>query len=186
MATATSHIVNGLDTEKVVQTIDAIKSDADIAKCKFRLSNKWINGGNNHSIVGGFYGAKQEMEHASTFELDADEPYVLAGTDKAANPVEHLLNALAACVTTSMVYHAAVQGIEIKELESELEGDLDLRGFLGISDSVRKGYQNIRVNFKIKTDEGADLEKLKELTTFSPVFDVVTNGTKVNINIERK
>jgi len=186
MTVTTSHIMNGLDVDKATETIDALKSDPDLARCEFRLSNKWLDGGHNHSMVGGFYGAKQEMQHASTFELDADEPYVIARTDKGANPVELPLDAIAACVTTSTVYHASVQGIEIQELESELEGDIDLRGFLGISDNVRKGYQNIRVNFKVKTQESEDLERLKALATFSPVFDVVTNGTKVDMNIERK
>ncbi len=186
MATLTTHIVNGVDVEKVIQTIDALKSDPDLAKTEFRLKNKWISGGHNHSVVNGFYAAKQEMRHDSTFDLDADEPAVLAGTDLGANPVEHLLNALAACITTSMIYHAAVQGIEITELESELKGDIDLRGFLGISKDVRKGYKNIRVDFKVRTNGNVDLEKLKELTTFSPVFDVASHGTKIDINIERK
>lgn len=186
MAVATTHIINGLDTEKIVNTVDAMKSDSDLAKCKFRLSNKWIKGGYNRSTVGGFYAAKEEMEHDSKFELVADEHHVFAGTDKGPNPVEHLLNALAGCVTSSMIYHAALQGIEIKELESRLEGDLDLRGLFGLSDSVRKGYQNIRVNFKVKTENEADLEKLRKFTSFSPVLDVVSNGTRVDINMERK
>jgi uncharacterized OsmC-like protein len=109
----------------------------------------------------------------------------LGSEDKGANPVEHLLHALAACVTTSMVCHAAVRGIRIDELESELEGDIDLRGFLGLSQDVRKGYQNICIKFKIKTDE-ENLEKLKALAEFSPGFDVVSNGTSVDIQIERQ
>jgi uncharacterized OsmC-like protein len=169
-----------------MKTIDAMKEDSELAQARFRLSNKWISGGHNQSIVDGFYGAKQELRHASTFKLDADEPAVLAGTDKGANPVEHLLNALAACVTTSMVYHAAGRGIAIEALESELEGDIDLRGFLGISDTVRKGFQNIRITFRIKTREPVDTVLLKELTTFSPVLDVASNGTPIDIAIETK
>lgn len=99
--------------------------------------------------------------------------------------VEHLLNALAGCLTTTLVYHAAVRGITIEELESELEGDLDLQGFLGISSEVRKGYQNIRVNFKVKTDE-KNLDRLKALSKLSPVFDVTSNGTNVTVSVERK
>jgi uncharacterized OsmC-like protein len=110
---------------------------------------------------------------------------VLAGTDLGANPVEHLLRALAGCMMTTMVYHAALRGIKIEELEMDLEGDLDLRGFLGLSDDVRKGYENIRVNFRVKTD-GEDLNRLKALSRLSPVYDVTTKGTKVDISIERK
>jgi hypothetical protein len=88
-------------------------------------------------------------------------------------------------MTTTMVYHAAVRGIKLDEVESELEGDLDLRGFFGISDDVRPGYQEIRVNFKVKTDLD-NVETLKELTRLSPVYDVVSNGTRVIVQIEKK
>jgi uncharacterized OsmC-like protein len=185
METATQKIVNGVNVEAVESTVNAIKDKPDIAKFKFRLHNKWINGGHNHSTVGNFYGANQENSHLQTLELDADEPPILAGTDKGANPVEHLLNALSACLTTTLVYHAAIRGIKIDELESDLEGDIDLRGFLGLTNEVRKGYQNIRVNFKVKTD-AENIEKLKALSKLSPVFDVTTKGTTVDVKIERK
>jgi hypothetical protein len=88
-------------------------------------------------------------------------------------------------MTTTMVYHAAVRGIKLDEVESALEGDLDLRGFLAISDQVRAGYQEIRVNFKVKTDL-ENLETLKELMRLSPVYDVVKNGPQVIVQVERK
>ncbi len=88
-------------------------------------------------------------------------------------------------MTTTMVYHAAVRGIKLDEVESALEGDIDLRGFLAISDEVRPGYQEIRVNFKVKTDL-KDVEELKALTKLSPVYDVVSTGTRVKVQIERK
>ena len=88
-------------------------------------------------------------------------------------------------MTTTMVYHAAVRGIELEEVESKLEGDLDLSGFMDLSDEVRPGYEEIRVNFKVKTDI-EDLERLKELIRFSPVYDVVSKGTNVKVQVERK
>jgi hypothetical protein len=88
-------------------------------------------------------------------------------------------------MTSTMVYHAAVRGIKLGEIESEVKGDLDLRGFLGISDEVRPGYQEIRVNFKVKTD-AENLETLKELVKLSPVYDVVSSGTRVNVQIQKK
>ena len=88
-------------------------------------------------------------------------------------------------MTTTMVYHAAVRGIKLDEVESKLEGDLDLRGFFAISDEVRPGYEEIRVKFKVKTDL-ENLETLKELIRLSPVYDVVSNGTNVDVQIERK
>jgi len=125
------------------------------------------------------------MTHKQEFELHADEPPILAGNDEGANPVEHLLHALASCVTTSMVAHATVRGIHIEELESKLEGDIDLRGFLGLDAKVPKGYTNIRVTFKVKTDRD-NLQKLKELAEFSPVYNTLIHGTKVDIQIEPK
>jgi uncharacterized OsmC-like protein len=178
-------ILNGVNVSAVESTVNAIKKKPELAKFKFRLSNKWINGGHNRSIVNNFFGANQQNPHLKTFELEADEPPILAGEDLAPNPVEHLLNALSACLTTTIVYHAAIRGIKIDELESELEGDIDLRGFLGLSNEVRKGYQNIRVNFKVKTDD-ENLNRLKALSELSPMFDLTSNGTKVDVQIERK
>ena len=115
--------------------------------------------------------------------MDADEPAILAGRDEGANPVEHLLHALASCVTTSMVAHAAVRGIEIEELESELEGDIDLRGFLGLEKAVPKGYTDIRIRFRVKA-KPEDLPRIKELAKFSPVFNTITQGANVQLEVE--
>jgi uncharacterized OsmC-like protein len=182
---ATEEILNGVNVGAVNELIDVLSEEQDLAKSKFRISNKWINGGHNRSTITDFYGGGKNISHKEPFILDADEPPILAGEDKGANPVEHLLNALAACMTTTMVYHAAARGIKLEEVESELEGDLDLRGFLAISDDVRSGYQNIRVKFKVKTD-AENVERLKALARLSPVFDVVSNGTRVDVQIERK
>ncbi len=179
-----TNLINGIDTNTIQTTVKAIKNNSELAQCRFHVTNKWINGGHNRTTVSSFFGAGQEIQHLQKFEIDADEPPILAGHDLAANPVEHLLNALAACLTTSIVCHAAVQGIRIDQIQSQLEGDLDMHGFLGLNTDVRKGYSNIRVNFKVKTDD-QNLEKLKELTKFSPVFEVVSNGTSVDIQIEK-
>lgn len=175
--------VNGIELSVLNDTVNAIQNDPDLAKCRFRASNTWMQGTHNHSSISDFYGAKQEMSHKQRFELDADEPSILAGDDSDPNPVEHLLHALASCVTTSMVAHAAVRGIEIRKLESQLEGDIDLRGFLGLDPSVPKGYTNIRLSFKVDTDTD-NLSKLRELAAFSPVYSTLTNGTNVEITID--
>jgi len=185
MAIAEQKIVNGVNVTAVEGLVNAIKEKPELAKFKFRLHNRWTDGGHNLSTISNFYGAGKDNAHLRTFELDADEPPALAGQDRGANPVEHLLNALAACLTTTLVYHAAIRGIRIEELDSSLEGDLDLRGFLGLTDEVRRGYQNIKVTFKIGTN-AENIEKLKALSKLSPVFDVTSNGTKVDVRIERK
>ena len=177
--------VNGINLDVIQETVSAVKNEPELGKCRFRASNKWIDGGHNCTMIAGFYAAREERTHKQNFELHADEPALLAGEDQAANPVEHLLNALAGCVTTSMVAHAAVRGIHIQELESELEGDIDLRGFLGLDNDVPKGYTNIRMKFKVKTDE-QNMEKLKSLAEFSPVYNSLLDGVKVDIQVEPK
>ena len=177
--------VNGIRLETLQATVQAIADQPELGACKFRATNTWLDGNHNRSTIKGFYAAQQEMPHAQEFELLADEPPILAGNDLAPNPVEHLLNALAACVTTSMVAHAAVRGIHIEELESELEGDIDLRGFLGVAEDVPRGFTEIRVNFKVKSDV-KNLDRLKRLALFSPVFNTITQGAKVAIDVEAK
>jgi len=175
--------MNGIDLNVLRETIGAIQQNPALGACRFRARNAWLGGTRNCSTISDFHGAGQEMVHAEPFTLNADEPGVLAGGDQAANPVEHLLNALAGCVTTSMVAHAAVRGIEIDELESELEGDIDLRGFLGLDPGVPKGYTNIRVKFRVRTAP-ENIATLKSLAAFSPVYSTLVQGAKVDIDIE--
>jgi uncharacterized OsmC-like protein len=177
--------INGIDLNVLNETVSAIKKDPGLGKCRFRARNKWIDANHNCTTIFDFFGAKQELTHKQKFELHADEPPLLAGEDEGANPVEHLLNALAGCVTTSLVAHAAVKGIHIEELESELEGDLDIGGFLGLNPEIPKGYTNIRVKFRVKTD-AKNLKLLKRLSEFSPVYNTITQGAKVDIEIEGK
>ena len=177
--------INGIHMETLQGTVNAIEQEPNLGQCKFRARNKWLGGNHNSTTITGFYGANQEIAHKQTFELHADEPPILAGNDEGANPVEHLLNALAACVTTSMVAHAAVRGIHIEELESELEGDIDLRGFLGLSEEVPKGFTDIRIKFRVKADVD-NMERLKRLTAYSPVFNTITQGAYVDIQVEPK
>lgn len=180
-----SNQMNGLDLNVLQGTIHAIQNDPELGICKFRASNEWVHASHNCTTVSGFYGAKQEIPHESTFELHADEPPILAGKDLYANPVEHLLHALAGCVTTSMVAHAAVRGIEIEELKSELEGDIDIRGFLGLARDVPKGFTDIRVKMTVVAD-AKNLEALKALVAFSPVYNSLMNGVKVDVQVVPK
>jgi uncharacterized OsmC-like protein len=176
-------LVNGVDLDTLSATVLAIQAEPELGASKFRAHNDWLGGNHNRSTVTGFYGAKQEIAHQQTFTMDADEPAILAGHDQGANPVEHLLHALASCLTTSMVAHAAVRGIVIEDLESDFEGDLDLRGFLGLALDVPKGYTQIRANFRVRA-KPEDLPKLRELAKFSPVYNTVRKGTDIVLSIE--
>lgn len=181
-STTTPATINGVNVEQLGANISAIQGNTELAKFQFRATNTWINGGHNRTTIKEFYGIGQEdTTRTEPFVLDADEPPVLLGEDHGANPVEFVLHALAACLTTSMVYHAAAQGIKIDAVESHLEGDLDIRGFLGISPDVRPGYKNLRVNFTVKSD--APAERLKELAKHSPVFDIISNPVPVAISV---
>ncbi len=182
-----SKVINGVNVTDLMQTIDAVKANPTIAKFRFRLNNEWFEGGHNRSTLNEFYGAGQQHQRPISFFIHADEPVVLLGHDLAPNPAEYLLTALAACVTSSLVYHAAARGIKIEQVESQLEGDVDVRGFLGLDPSVRNGFQNIRMTLAIHADvTDEQLEELASLGTgFSPVFDSVTNGVPVTVRTER-
>lgn len=175
-------ILNGVNVTQLLDTIDSIKQSPDLAKFKFRAVNRWIGGTQNVATIGSFYGACAETERASQFSFLADEPHVLCGQDDGANPVEFLLSALSMCVTTSIAAHAAARGIHIGAIESRLEGDLDVRGFLGMSATVRKGYQQIVMKMRVRTAASPDI--LRQLAAYSPVFDVVSQSVPVQLEIE--
>lgn len=178
-------VVNGVDVEKLYETMGAIRQNPSIAKFNFRAQNRWISGGHNTTTINEFDGALQTHKRSQPFVFQKDEPPVLLGTDQGANPVEYLLTALAGCLTTSLVYHAAARGIKIDQVEATFAGDLDIQGFLGMSDKVRNGYENIKVKFKVKGD--ASEETLRELVEMaqqrSPVFDMVSHPTPVCVSL---
>jgi len=167
-------------------TLDAVKAQPEIAKFQFRASNTWVNGTHNRSTLSGFYGALQEMEHKHVTTVDADHPAVLVGDDNAPSPVEYLLHAIAACLTAGVANVAAARGVELTKVTSTVQGDIDLLGILGLSDgSVRNGYEQIKVSFHIDGD--ADEETLRRIVEQSrkrsAVYDVLTNGTPVHVDV---
>lgn len=182
-----ANVVNGVNVDELFGTIETVKSAPVVAKFKFRAQNQWMGGGHNRTTINNFHGAQQTHEREEPYVLDADEPPLLLGEDKGPNPVEYLLTALAACVTTSIVYHAAAKGIAIRSMESRLEGDIDLQGFLGIREDVPRGYKEIRMHVKIDAD--APPEKLEEVVqlgpTYSPVFDSMTRAVPVSVQLEQ-
>lgn len=179
--------INGVDVDQLFATIEVIKGTPDVAKFQFRVRNEWVNAGHNHIVIKDFHGAKQDHRHEVVFEMEADEPEVLLGDDKGPNPVEYLLAGLSGCLTSSLIYHAAAKGIRINGLESRVEGDLDLRGFLGLSPDVKVGFESIRVYFKIDADvSGEQKEELILMAQkYSPVFNTITNITPVSVSVEK-
>ncbi len=176
--------LNGIDTARMFETIEAIRSDPALARFEFRASNAWVSGGENRSTIQGFYGAGREDDsRAAPFVFTNGEPPVLLGDNEGANPVEFLLHALAGCVTTTTVLHAAARGIRIEAISTELEGDLNLLGLLGLDEAVSPGYERIRMKMTIRADCSA--EALDALLAFahghSPVCSTVCRPVPVEL-----
>ena len=185
MTTIENPVRNGVDTATLFATLDAVKGNNEIAKFQFRATNRWISGTHNQSTIHGFYGAMQEMEHQRPFTYDADHPAVLVGKDNAPTPVEFVLHALAACLTSGLANIAAVRGVQLHRVSSTVEGDIDLLGILGISGEVRNGYRQIRVSFEIEGDASPEefAALVEQSRRRSAVYDVLVNGTDVVIDV---
>jgi uncharacterized OsmC-like protein len=186
MSTATDTIRNGVDTEKMFATLDLIKAQPELAAFQFRATNRWIGGAHNRSTIKDFHAAGgEDTSRPAAFEIDAGEPAILLGTDTGANPAEYLLHALAACLTTSIVYVAAARGVELTSVESTLTGNMDVRGALGVDPEPRNGFERIGVSFRVSGD--APPAKLREVveraTQRSAVYDMVTNGVPVALEV---
>ena len=184
--TTDSTIRNGVDTAQMFATLDLLKTQPEIGRFQFRVTNRWIDGAHNRSTIKDFYAAGgEDTSRGEAFELDAGEPAILLGTDTGANPAEFLLHALAACLTTSIVYVAAARKVSLTSVESTLTGDMDVRGALGVDEEPRNGFERIRVSFRVTGD--APQEKLREVVerakARSAVYDMVTNGVPVAVEV---
>ena len=178
--------LNGLNVKAAIDTINAIKADPSLARFQFRARNTWINGGENRSTIRDFYGAGQEdTSRSMTFEFTNGEPPVLLGNNEGANPVEFLLHALAGCVTTTFVLHAMARGIAISELSTELRGELDVQGLLGLDDAVSPGYEKIAIVMHVKADcpQQELLDLVAYSQTHSPVCNTICRPVPVEITI---
>jgi len=187
MSMATQTILNGVNVEQLVATVNAVKANPDLARFTFRATSDWVDGGRSRTTIQGFYGAGQEdTSRTRPFVLEGDEPPVLLGSNTAPNAVEAVLHALASCLAVGFIYNAAAQGIKVESLQFKLEGDLDLHGFLGLSDQTRAGFQNIRLSYRVKTD--APRKKVVELCDYvqktSPVLDIIRNPVPVTVALE--
>jgi uncharacterized OsmC-like protein len=179
-------IRNGVNTETMFATLDLIKEQPELARFQFRATNRWLGGAHNRSTIKAFYAAGgEDASRSEGWELDAGEPAILLGTDTGPNPAEYLLHALAACLTTSIVYVAAARKVRLTSVESTVTGDMDVRGALGVDPEPRNGFQRIRVAFRVTGDASA--EKLREVVerakARSAVYDMVTNGVPVDVEV---
>ena len=180
-------IINGINADQLLQTIDLVKENPALAQFKFRTQSTWINGTHNRAMVKDFYGALKEDDTREPMVFDLDEPPILCGENKGANPVEYLLVALSGCLTTSLVTQAALKDITLEKISSRYEGDIDLQGPLGLSEEVPVGYQAIRVYLTIEADiSQAQKEELVQMAQkYSPVYYTITRGTPVSVHLEK-
>jgi len=176
---------NGVDTATLFATLDAVKEAPEAAKFQFRATNLWVSGTHSKGTMYGFYGVGEERTHEQSFSYDVDHPKVLVGGDNGPTPVEYVLHALAGCLTAGLVNIAAARGVELTEVSSTVEGDIDLNGILGLDPTVRNGFERIKVSFDVKGDAAA--EKLRSLVeqsrARSAVFDIITNAVPVSIEV---
>jgi uncharacterized OsmC-like protein len=183
----TATVRNGVDTNTMFATLDAIKAQPEIAQFRFRARNRWLGGAHNRSTIRDFYAAcAEDTSRTEAFTLDAGEPAILLGTDTGPNPAEYLLHALAACVTTSLVYSAAARGVRLTSVESMLEGDLDVQAAMGTNtEDYRNGFERIRMTVTISGD--APAERLRQVvqrgTDRSVVFDSISNGVPISVDV---
>jgi uncharacterized OsmC-like protein len=185
MTTTTDGRINGVDTATLFATIGAVRTQPELADFQFRVTNHWVSGTHNRAVINGFYGAGQEHRHERDTVVDSDHPAVLVGTDHGPTPTEYLLHALGACLMSGLGNVAAARGISLDQVAATIEGDIDLRGILGLDPAVRNGFQGVRVTFHVKG--AADAEKLAALVhqsqSRSAVYDTLTNGVPVVIDV---
>ncbi len=176
--------INGVDVPRLKEILRDVRADPGLGKFEFRVRNRWLGIGQTRSEIRDFTGARQEHRtDQEPFVVDSDEPEIALGEDHAPCPVEYVLHALAACLTTTIVYQAAARGIQVESVEAELSGEMDVRGFWDLSKDVRNGYQKIRARFRVKSD--APAEALRALAQRSAVLDTIANPVPVDVTVEK-
>lgn len=183
-AEQTTPLINGADTARILELADNMSKDENFAQFQFRVLNQWIHGSRSRTSIQGFFaGGEENTDRKQPLNVDADEPVFLAGKNTAPNSVEYVLHALTSCLNGTIVAHASVRGIILDELVLSAEGDIDARGFFGVSDKVNKGYNRIRVNINVKTD--ADTDTIETLAMYSPVYEMVSRAVPVDVTITK-
>ena len=177
-----THIVNGLDTDHITTLAGKILEDANHGKFRFRAHNRWVDGARSKTSIQPFFaGGKEDTDRTQALFVDTDQPEFLGGGNSAPNAVEHLLHALTSCLTTTLTYHASVQGITIGAIEVTAEGELNASGFFGLSDKVSKGYERIKVAMRVESQ--ASVETLTKLAMYSPVYEMVSKAVPVEFTL---
>ncbi len=180
-----NRIINGVDVERLDELKNSFNDDPDLASLRFIATNEWVNGANNRTIINGLYQNGKDIVRETPFILESDEPSVLLGADAAPNAIVSLLHALASSLSVSIVYHAAMREMTIDKLTISLEGDVDVHGFLGLSQEVRPGFQDLRV--KVSVESSASTEEVNDLVRYaqsvSPILDSLRNRIPLDVEM---
>jgi uncharacterized OsmC-like protein len=183
MSSEKADSINGVNTQTLSTVFSSMQSQPEIAKVAFSVKSEW-NGGFSVGTTAskGFRIGGQKIERNTEYKAEYDFPVQLSGEGRGPTVCEGCMGALAACLTQTMVAHATSKGIQLEGIDIDVEGDIDMRGFTGISNDVRPGAQQFRVNVNIKSGIASkeQLDELREIgKRFSPAFDTLTNGTSV-------
>jgi uncharacterized OsmC-like protein len=177
---------NGVDLPNLVQTMETLGRQPELAAFRYRATSRWVVGTHSRTTIDRFCGAGAQHVHAQDLAFDADHPQVLVGADQGATPAELLLHALGACIMAGVANSASLRGVVLHEVEASMEGDLDVRGMLGLSDEVRNGYQQVRVGIRIEGDAPPEVleEIVAESQARSGVLDALTHGVDVVVDVQ--
>jgi uncharacterized OsmC-like protein len=176
---------NGVNVQALLEAREVLAGAPDAAQFTWRASSKWENGVHSTTSIENFFGLGAEQSHKSVAVFDADHPEVFAAQDNGITPIEYLLVGLASCLTAGVASVAQHRGIQLRSVESSVEGNHDIRGFLGVDSDVRNGFNDVKVTFSIDAD--ASREEIEALVAQSQkrsaVFDALTNPTEVTVEV---
>jgi uncharacterized OsmC-like protein len=185
MTTTATALPNGVNVEAILAAREALTETPEAAKFQWRARNEWVNGTHSRTTIEDFGGLGAEHSHNRAFTYDADHPELFAAEDHGPTPVEFVLIGLTSCLTAGIASVAANRGVQLDSVTSTVEGDMDMRGILGIDKGVRNGYQHIKVSFEVKGDASdEDLRKIvAQSQARSAVFDIVTGNVPVTVEV---
>ncbi len=178
-------IDNGVNVQALLDARAALAETPAAAQFTWRASSKWTSGVHSTITVQDFFGLGEEQSHKIENEFDSDHPEIFAAEDNGITPIEYLLVGLAGCLSAGVAAIAQNRGIQLRSVESTVEGSHDLRGFLGVDSDVRNGFNDITVTFTIDAD--ASREEIEALVAQSQkrsaVFDALSNPTEVTVTV---
>jgi uncharacterized OsmC-like protein len=183
MAQTTKEKLNGIDTEALKQVMGQISKDPSLGKLIFQVTTTWKGATKSETVVQGYQIGGQKVKRIHTFVID--EPKELLGEDTAANPQEYLMGAMNACIMNTYVIAAAMKGIRLEKVEMETEGELDLRGFLGMDKNIIPGYKELKYKIRLKGNGTREQyeEVHKTVVATSPNYYNMTNAIKLNTEL---